>query len=586
MNLIIVQEKSTSLKPVKGEDDGLLKFALTSRPLCDVVLNGLSRGLNWESNENSVLKFSDKLGSGPVVFAVPSKWTVKPGKICRRSPALQRSFSSNKSGLISYENEIELSSKLVKNAVKEPTFGLWFAITNGRFATQADSALIKRVLNNLNADVVAINVTPELLSEREKVRLTNHGMVAGLRRLYSDSAELAPLSSDWPVHLFIRTKVLEHFLDGDRLPLSFSTLLDNCRKNRLTIRSVNIGGAVLDLANEKGLFKLCQSELSEFGESDYKISNSTKIPLDARLFGEVLLGDDVILESGIVIAGPSIISDNVDIEKDAIIHSSVIGPGVRISRGKLVQNRIEKKLQDNRKTRMRDADSAQDNHPDCDFGTSRNKYGPFRTWSFFSYAGFLKRVVDFCAALFVLILFAPIIPFVALAIKLNSPGPVFFKDKRQGLHGKEFNCLKFRTMITGADKIQEKLRKISQVDGPQFKMEDDPRISSVGRFLRETYIDEIPQFFNVLLGHMSVVGPRPSPVSENTLCPFWRDARLSVRPGITGLWQVNRTREPMKDFQEWIYYDTNYVRVLSLKTDLWVCWQTTKKMFDNFISQF
>jgi lipopolysaccharide/colanic/teichoic acid biosynthesis glycosyltransferase len=112
----------------------------------------------------------------------------------------------------------------------------------------------------------------------------------------------------------------------------------------------------------------------------------------------------------------------------------------------------------------------------------------------------------------VLILFAPLLPFVALAIKLNSPGPVFYRDKRQGLHGKAFGCLKFRTMVTGAHEIQEKLRVVSQVDGPQFKMEDDPRISTVGRFLRETYIDEIPQFFNVLLGQMSIVGPRPSPI--------------------------------------------------------------------------
>ena len=141
-------------------------------------------------------------------------------------------------------------------------------------------------------------------------------------------------------------------------------------------------------------------------------------------------------------------------------------------------------------------------------------------------------------------------------------------------------------MLVGADKIQDELRALNQADGPQFNLNDDPRISAVGRFLRNTYIDEIPQFFNVLLGQMSVVGPRPSPESENTLCPPWRDARLSVRPGITGLWQVCRTRQPMKDFQEWIYYDIKYVKNLSFKTDLWICWQTVKKMMKNFIEQF
>jgi lipopolysaccharide/colanic/teichoic acid biosynthesis glycosyltransferase len=141
-------------------------------------------------------------------------------------------------------------------------------------------------------------------------------------------------------------------------------------------------------------------------------------------------------------------------------------------------------------------------------------------------------------------------------------------------------------MTVGAHEIQDKLRVVSEVDGPQFKIADDPRISTVGRFLREIYIDEVPQFFNVLLGQMSTVGPRPSPESENTLCPWWRDARLSARPGITGLWQVCRTRQPMNDFQEWIYYDTNYVRDLSLKLDLWICWQTAKRMAHNFVTQF
>jgi lipopolysaccharide/colanic/teichoic acid biosynthesis glycosyltransferase len=194
--------------------------------------------------------------------------------------------------------------------------------------------------------------------------------------------------------------------------------------------------------------------------------------------------------------------------------------------------------------------------------------------------------MDIIIAAAVLILFAPIMLIIALVIKLTSPGPIFFKDKRQGLHGRTFNCLKFRTMIVGADKIQDKMRDLNQVDGPQFRMENDPRVSTVGRFMRNTYIDEIPQFINVLLGQMSVVGPRPSPELENTLCPSWHDARLSVRPGVTGFWQVCRTREPMKDFQEWIYYDTEYVKNLSLKMDLWIFWQTVKKTAENFISQF
>jgi len=141
-------------------------------------------------------------------------------------------------------------------------------------------------------------------------------------------------------------------------------------------------------------------------------------------------------------------------------------------------------------------------------------------------------------------------------------------------------------MLVGADDLQAALRARNEVDGPQFKMEDDPRINGVGHFLRATCLDEILQFFNVLLGQMSLVGPRPSPEKENSLCPPWRDARLSVRPGITGLWQVCRTRQQAQDFQEWVYYDTQYVKNLSWKKDFWICCTTVKELTIRFINQF
>jgi lipopolysaccharide/colanic/teichoic acid biosynthesis glycosyltransferase len=317
-------------------------------------------------------------------------------------------------------------------------------------------------------------------------------------------------------------------------------------------------------------------------------ADSSRISGNPRIVGDVVLGDHIIAASDAIIIGPAVIGDKVTIEPGAIIHSSIIGPETRVPKNQLVRNCVVQGPQYDwsRSACPRRDYSEGTSHASRSLSTLQDAYNPFRTWKRFSYARCLKRIADCIVAAVVLTLFAPVIPFVALAIKLTSPGPVFYKDQRQGLHAKAFNCLKFRTMIAGAHKIQQKLRVVSQVDGPQFKMTDDPRINTVGRFLRETYIDEIPQFVNVLLGQMSVVGPRPSPESENTLCPLWRDARLSVRPGITGLWQIFRTREPMRDFQEWIYYDVQYVRTLSLRTDLGICWQTTRKLLDNFISQF
>jgi lipopolysaccharide/colanic/teichoic acid biosynthesis glycosyltransferase len=468
----------------------------------------------------------------------------------------------------------------------------WLVISNGRFATQINSELLEKVLAGIQADVVAVNVDSEALGKREKMRLTAQSKVAGFRRFYFDSAEPAPISADWPHHIFVRTNVLDQVLADRALPQSFAAFLKRCRSNALTLRAVNVGGAVLDLGMESGLLNFCRTRLlkirSSASASNKQGQNSNTISRDSRLIGKVLLGKNVQIGPKVIIVGPSIISNNVTIEQGAVIDSSVIGPDVCVPQNQLVRNCIVKGPQYNwqRPTRYKGRNLEQVSYPRFDLSLLQGVDNTFRGWPRFSYAGSIKRIVDCFTAMIVLILFAPILPFIALAIKLTSPGPVFFKDKRQGLHGREFYCLKFRTMTVGADKIQDKLRIVSRVDGPQFKMADDPRVSAVGRFLRDTYIDEIPQFLNVLLGQMSVVGPRPSPESENTLCPSWRDARLSVRPGITGLWQVCRTRQPMKDFQEWIYYDIRYVRNLSLKTDLWICWQTVKKMGNDFISQF
>jgi lipopolysaccharide/colanic/teichoic acid biosynthesis glycosyltransferase len=123
-------------------------------------------------------------------------------------------------------------------------------------------------------------------------------------------------------------------------------------------------------------------------------------------------------------------------------------------------------------------------------------------------------------------------------------------------------------MVQGADAQQRKLYSQNAVDGPQFKLPSDPRVTRIGHWLRKANIDELPQLFNVLLGQMSLVGPRPSPFRENQICVPWRNARLSVRPGITGLWQICRDRHSSADFHQWIYYDMLYVRHLSLWLDL------------------
>ena len=186
----------------------------------------------------------------------------------------------------------------------------------------------------------------------------------------------------------------------------------------------------------------------------------------------------------------------------------------------------------------------------------------------------LKRLFDLAFALLVLLLTLPLYPLIMLAIFLEDGRPFFFTHQRETLGGREFPCLKFRSMRKDAEQIKARIARQNQADGPQFFIENDPRLTRVGRFIRKTNLDELPQFFNVLLGHMAIVGPRPSPRDENQFCPPWREARLSVRPGITGLWQVNRTRIRGTDFQEWIKYDIEYVENQSWLLDIRIVWKT------------
>ena len=133
-------------------------------------------------------------------------------------------------------------------------------------------------------------------------------------------------------------------------------------------------------------------------------------------------------------------------------------------------------------------------------------------------------------------------------------------------------------MRRDAESLVAKMVSENEADGPQVFIRNDPRVTRLGRSLRRLQLDELPQFWNVLKGDMSVVGPRPSPEGENQFCPAWRELRLSVRPGITGLWQVERTRAPGLDFQEWIRFDIEYVRQASFWFDLKICFKTVSNV--------
>ena len=193
----------------------------------------------------------------------------------------------------------------------------------------------------------------------------------------------------------------------------------------------------------------------------------------------------------------------------------------------------------------------------------------------------MKRVLDFMLAAFVLILVSPIMLMAALLIKLTSPGPVFFTQKRIGQNKRQFKIYKFRSMATDAEAKMRQLEHLNEVSGPVFKIKHDPRITPVGRFIRKTSIDELPQLFNVLKGDMSLVGPRPLPVRDyEGFNEDWHRRRFSVRPGITCLWQVNgRSSIP---FEKWMELDMQYIDKWSLWLDLKILARTIPAVLRGF----
>lgn len=179
----------------------------------------------------------------------------------------------------------------------------------------------------------------------------------------------------------------------------------------------------------------------------------------------------------------------------------------------------------------------------------------------------MKRAFDVIGSLALLILFAPLFLLVAALIKLTSPGPVIFAQKRIGLNKRQFTMFKFRTMVSAAEQIQQSLAHLNEMTGPVFKIKDDPRITPLGRILRKTSIDELPQLFNVLKGDMSLVGPRALPLRDyESFSEDWHRRRFSVPPGITCLWQVcGRSSIP---FDQWMVLDMQYIDRWSLWLDL------------------
>ncbi|MDX2199852.1 MAG: sugar transferase [Phycisphaerae bacterium] len=355
-------------------------------------------------------------------------------------------------------------------------------------------------------------------------------------------------------------------------------------------RSLSAGGALgrdfpiecatADLTDEAGWLEANEYVLHEpeslgLGGSfraiadDVWVSETATVADSARLYGPLIVQPGAIIERDAVVIGPTLIARDARVGQKATIAKCIVGPDALVEDGAVANQRV---LLGTATGQCLPAhyDVNSDRPPALDWrrrpltaehgevGSRRERY---LTWK--------DRIDRVVAAFAILILSLPML-ITAILVKLTSRGPIFFGHEREGLNGKPFKCWKFRTMVQDAAAQQRKLAQAAQneVDGPQFKMAKDPRVTTLGHILRTTNIDELPQLFNVLRGEMSLIGPRPSPFRENQICVPWRMARLSVRPGISGLWQICRHDRESGDFHQWIYYDILYARHASFWLDL------------------
>lgn len=318
------------------------------------------------------------------------------------------------------------------------------------------------------------------------------------------------------------------------------------------------------------------------------MGKDVKVAPTALIIGPATIGDRCEIGDGAKIIGPVIVGDDTCVGPRALLRESIVWTECRLGEGAS----LEYSLMTDSCTLPAGASVAgalveqgrvladginlvnSDSAPILVSGAASPTRTPgYRKVTRVAYMA-VKRALDLLLPIATLPVLAPLGAIVVIAIKVDTPGPVFYSQPRCGRGGREFQMYKFRTMVLDAHSQQSTLHEKKEADGPMFKMKHDPRITRVGRFLRRTSLDELPQLWNVARGEMSLVGPRPLAMHEMIWCPRWRDIRLKVKPGLTGLWQVSGRSD--LGFDGWIENDISYVRDQSLWLDLRIMLKTFK----------
>ena len=367
---------------------------------------------------------------------------------------------------------------------------------------------------------------------RERIECDSIGRARRIQRYYD--------AATWTLHSAVSCSLVpvSCLLTATDVPLSSLAALRHALALRgVPSRDVPVRDRLFDLVEERHLLSLSERIVLKRSAGGPRSPNGVQpryqgarcsISDSARFIGPVVLHDDVVIADDAVVVGPTIIGSGARIQRQAMVAQSVISSRTEIPAYARVSHRVVVKYDDDTPFTPSDARpvgraARASEHLSTDVGNLRDeRRRPARYPR-------VKAVADAAVALVGLVALTPLLLIIAVLIKIESRGAVFYSDLRESKHGKLFRCLKFRTMVAGAHAAQRDLMEKNQVDGPQFKIEGDPRVTRVGQWLRMISFDELPQLVNVALGQMSLVGPRPSPFRENQTCVPWREGRLSCR---------------------------------------------------------
>jgi lipopolysaccharide/colanic/teichoic acid biosynthesis glycosyltransferase len=406
---------------------------------------------------------------------------------------------------------------------------------------------------------------------KERLTFDAAGRIRGIARHYDPVTW--PFISGVAVTLM---PVASGALADGAMPASLTELRQILSARGVPSRDLPVESGTIDLCSEAGLLVANEHTLLRAGvttgpgdvAAPILIGTGHRIHKRARFVGTVVVHPGAEIGDQATILGPAVIGAGARIEPRAVVAHAVIGGGCVVPTGSVARDRAWFGGGDPQAAKAQDAGAYTERvkrlrvdrrMPQSTTEPSQSKQQRHL---------FLKRSLDVTVAAISLLLLSPLLVLAAILVRLGSDGPIFYGDQREGRFGRGFRCWKFRTMCVNADAVQKDLRSLTAIDGPHFKLDRDPRVTRIGRLLRASNLDELPQLFNVLVGDMSLVGPRPSPFRENQVCVPWREGRLSVPPGITGLWQVCRHDRANGDFHQWIEYDLLYVRHLSIWLDL------------------